>query len=269
MGGGKRNAFISGQFVELAKVPGELPTGSLEVCDVCTFEVGSYRRQRKFGIVACLSSRDELRRQRVDLFQQRSDGECVASGSEACLACREFGEFVGDLLAALEGLAMALLADRRAGGPDGGSCGGSCFDLRPGTRWRLRVASARRAPLSRSGMGVRHCRRATSFASGTSSSSAPAHSLEAPRPVMPIFELRRGRCRRRVMAASSLRQFSMDKKAAGVEHGLEQLLTFFGSAAQELGELALRQQDHLLELVGVEAHQVVDQCGDLTCLAGQ
>ena len=80
LGGGKRNAFISGQFVELAKVPGELPTGSLEVCDVCTFEVGSYRRQLKFGIVACLSSRDEVRRIRVDLFQQCSDGECVASG---------------------------------------------------------------------------------------------------------------------------------------------------------------------------------------------
>ena len=50
---------------------------------------------------------------------------------------------------------------------------------------------------------------------------------------------------------------------AGVEQPLEQLLALVGPGAQEPGELALRQQHHLEELVGVHPEQVGDDHRDL------
>ena len=53
-------------------------------------------------------------------------------------------------------------------------------------------------------------------------------------------------------------QFLEPRVALGMEEGLHDLLAFTGTGQEELAEVALRQEDDLAELVGLEAQQPFD-----------
>ena len=57
---------------------------------------------------------------------------------------------------------------------------------------------------------------------------------------------------------AGLGQLLEPRVALGVEEGLHDLLALTGTGQEELAEVALRQEDDLAELVGLEAQQPFD-----------